>query len=137
MNPTPDFVHQVKTLLLGDVSLAYYVAAELFALMALAMSLWLHSTTRNPAASSTPVKFSWLFLIMDNIKRIIVGQIALFLIFRFASEALGHELSMWMAAGIGISLSFGLDKFIQFLQSKASITVFDVNRASLTTPPKL
>lgn len=134
MNTTP-FFHQVKELLFGEVSLAYYFTAELFALMALSLSLYLHSRTRDPLAPTTPQKFSWSFLIMDNIKRILVGQIALFLIFRFATEVLGKQLDMWMAVGIGFGLSLGLDKFIQFLKDKTNVTMFDVDRSKITTPP--
>ena len=126
-------MHEFKQLILGQVSLAYYAAAEFFALLALVLSLWLHSQNRNVTAPSTPLKFSWGFLIMDNIKRIVVGQIALFLIFRFASELLGRQLNMFVATGIGFGLSFGLDKFIQFLKDKT--TMFDVDRSKITTPP--
>lgn len=127
-------MHEFKQLILGNVSIAYYAAAEFFALLALILSLWLHSQKRDTSAPSTPQSFSWIFLIMDNVKRIVVGQIALFLIFRFASEALGRQLNMYMAVGIGFALSFGLDKFIQFLKEKTSF--FDVDRSKITTPPK-
>lgn len=127
-------MHEFKQLVLGDLSVAYYAAAEFFALLALLLSLWLHSQHRDKTAPSTPTTFSWIFLIMDNVKRILVGQIALFLIFRFASEILGKQLNMYMAVGVGFALSFGLDKFIQYLKEKTSF--FDVDRSKITTPPK-
>lgn len=126
-------MHEFKQLILGNVSIAYYAAAEFFALLALILSLWLHSQHRDVIAPTTPIKFSWAFLIMDNVKRILVGQIALFLIFRFASEILGRQLNMYMAVGIGFVLSFGLDKFIQYLKEKTSF--FDIDRSKITTPP--
>jgi len=126
-------MHEFKQLILGPVSIAYYAAAEFFALLALVLSLWLHSQKRDTTAPSTPAKFSFMFLVMDNIKRIFVGQIALFLIFRFTSEILGKQLNMITAVGIGFALSFGLDKFIQFLKEKT--TFFNVDRSKITTPP--
>lgn len=128
-------MHEFKQLVLGNVSIAYYAAAEFFALLALVLSLWLHSQKRDKAAPTTPEPFSWIFLIMDNVKRIVVGQIALFLIFRFASEVLGRQLNMYMAVGIGFALSYGLDKFIQYLKQKTSF--FDIDRSKITTtqPP--
>lgn len=122
-------MEEFKQLILGYVSIAYYMAAEFFALLALILSLYLHSKKRDPQAASTPVKFSWLFLIWDNLKRIVVGQIAFFLIFRFATEIIGRELNMWIAVGVGFFLSFGLDKAIQFIKDKSD--VFSMNREKM------
>jgi hypothetical protein len=114
-------MEELKQLILGNVSIAYYIAAEFFALLALILSLYLHSTKREVLSTSTPIHFSWKFLLWDNTKRIVAGQIFLFLIFRFATEALGKSLNMWMAVGIGFFLSFGLDKAIQWMQEKTSV----------------
>ncbi len=122
-------MQEFKQLILGNVSIAYYLAAEFFALLALILSLYLGSKKRDVASSSTPMEFSWLFLIWDNTKRIIVGQITLFLIFRFMTELLGRQLNMWIAVGVGFFLSFGLDKAIQMLKDKS--TIFDMNREKM------
>lgn len=114
-------MEEFKTLLLGPVSVAYYMAAEVFAVMAIILSLYASSKKRDPDSSSTPYKFSWLFLIWDNLKRIVVGQIALFLIFRFASEFIGRALNMWMSVGIGFFVTIGLDQLIGFIKEKSSI----------------
>jgi hypothetical protein len=133
-----DSIQQFKALILGPASLAYYMGAEFFALLALILSLYSHSTTRDVNATTTPVKFSWAFLIMDNFKRIVVGQIALFLIFRFTTELMGHPLNMFLAVGIGFFLSYGLDKVIQWLKDKAGVTSLQQDRAAITTtaPPE-
>lgn len=122
-------MEELKQLILGNVSVWYYLAAEFFALLALVLSLYLHSQKRDPESSATPVKYSWLFLIWDNIKRIVAGQIVLFLLFRFITELLGRELSMWMAVGMGFFLSYGVDKAIQFLKDKAGL--FTMNREKM------
>lgn len=122
-------MQEFKQLILGNVSVAYYLAAEFFALLALILSLYLHSQKRDIASSSTPVKFSLLFLVWDNAKRIFVGQITLFLIFRFITELLGRQLNMWIAVGVGFFLSFGLDKAIQMIKEKS--TLFDMNREKM------
>jgi hypothetical protein len=122
-------MQEFKQLILGNVSVAYYLAAEFFALLALILSLYLNSKKRDAASSSTPVEFSWLFLIWDNTKRILVGQITLFLIFRFVTELLGRQLNMWIAVGVGFFLSFGLDKAIQILKERSSL--FDMNREKM------
>lgn len=122
-------MQEFKLLILGNVSIAYYLAAEFFALLALILSLYLNSKKRDVTSSSTPVEFSWLFLIWDNTKRIVVGQITLFLVFRFMTELLGRQLNMWIAVGVGFFLSFGLDKAIQMIKEKSSL--FDMNREKM------
>lgn len=122
-------MQEFKQLILGNVSVAYYMAAEFFALLALILSLYLNSKKRDVGSSSTPVQFSWLFLIWDNTKRIVVGQIALFLIFRFITELLQRQLNMWIAVGVGFFLSFGLDKAIQMIKERSSL--FDMNREKM------
>jgi hypothetical protein len=122
-------MNEFKQLILGNVSVAYYLAAEFFALLALILSLYMSSKKRDSNSSSTPVEFSWLFLIWDNTKRIVVGQITLFLIFRFVTELLGRELNMWIAVGVGFFLSFGLDKAIQIIKERSSL--FDMNREKM------
>jgi hypothetical protein len=122
-------MEEFKQLVLGDVSIWYYFAAEFFALLALILSLYLHSLKRDPQSATTPVKYSVLFLVWDNLKRILAGQIVLFLLFRFVTELLGRELSMWMAVGIGFFLSLGIDKAIQFLKDKAGL--FTMNREKM------
>jgi hypothetical protein len=122
-------MNEFKQLILGNVSVAYYLAAEFFALLALILSLYTGSKKRDATSASTPVQFSWLFLIWDNTKRIVVGQITLFLIFRFVTELLGRELNMWIAVGVGFFLSFGLDKAIQIIKERSSL--FDMNREKM------
>lgn len=122
-------MQEFKQLILGNASVAYYLAAEFFALLALILSLYLNSKKRDVTSSSTPVQFSWLFLVWDNTKRIVVGQITLFLVFRFITELLGRQLNMWIAVGVGFFLSFGLDKAIQLIKEKSSL--FDMNREKM------
>jgi hypothetical protein len=119
-NPYPYMINlsELKGYLLGSASLTYYVAAEIFALLALVVSLYLHSQKRDVASPNTPVGFSWKFLLWDNFKRIAVGQIVMFFLFRFTVEILGKQLDMWVASGVGFILSFGIDKAIQFLVTK-------------------
>ncbi len=109
---------EFKTLVLGELSIPYYLASGFFCLLAIALSLYLGSKKRNVDSESTPEKFSWDFLIWDNTKRITVGMILMFIFFRFAASAIGKALSMEVAFGIGLFLSMGLDQAIGFLKQK-------------------
>lgn len=115
-------------LLLGPVSVAQYLAAEVFALIALVIGLWLHSRKRDPKSPNTPEQFSWEFLLWDNTKRIFIGQLLLFLFFRFTTELMGKNLNMYMAVAFGFFVSFGLDRAIVWLQKKTDI--FDRDRTT-------
>lgn len=112
-------------MILGNVSAAYYAAAEFFALLAIILSLYISSKKRDVQSPKSPEKFSWLFLIWDNIKRIVAGQIFLFILFRFATELIGKELTMFWAVGIGFFAAFGLDQGIAFLKQKFSFFQMD------------
>lgn len=106
---------------LGELSIPYYLAAFFFASIAILLSLYLHSRTRDPQSQRTPVSFSWKFLIWDNLLRIAVTVSLMFLFFRFSPDIFGKPLSFPIAVGIGFFLSFGLDKAVQWLQQKFDI----------------
>jgi hypothetical protein len=79
----------------------------------------MHSRTRDKESANTPQKFSWSFLIWDNFKRIVAGQLLMFLVFRFSTEILGRELNMWWAVLIGFFFSFGSDRLFMWLKERA------------------
>jgi uncharacterized BrkB/YihY/UPF0761 family membrane protein len=118
-----------KGLVLGEKSLGFYMGAFFFTFLALLVSLWLHSRKRDPASPNTPTKFSWLFLIWDNLKRIAVGLIVMFLFYRFTPA-----MSMELAVGLGSILSIGLDKAIQLLKNKYNF--LQMNRDNFPTKPQ-
>jgi hypothetical protein len=111
-------MQEFKQYVLGDYSIPFYLAAGFFCGLTILVSLYLHSTKRDISSPNTPVKFSWSFLLWDNTKRIAVGLIVMFLFFRFSSDIFGGPLSMKMAVIVGVVLSFGVDKAIQFFQGK-------------------
>ena len=125
-------MNEFKSLILGEYSVAHYAAAEVFALLALVVSLCLHSMKHDKQSERTPETFSWKFLILDNSKRIFFGQIIVFLLFRFTMEFTGKTLSMWQAVIIGAGLSFGFDKFLQLI--KAKTTFLDVTPRAPSPP---
>lgn len=111
-------MNEFKQLVLGELSIPYYLAAGFFCSLAILLSLYAHSRKRDAGSDNTPQQFSWRFLLWDNLKRAAAGMILMFLFFRFSPDIFGHPLSMWLAVTIGLSMSFGLDKIIQFLQVK-------------------
>lgn len=116
---------EFKNLILGDLSGWYYLAAFVFSFLAIILSMWAGSSKRNIVSSSTPVQYSWRFLLWDNTKRIVVGLIAIFLVFRFTSTLINRELSMEVAVGVGFFISIGLDQLIGWLKQKFDILQMD------------
>jgi hypothetical protein len=114
-------MQEFKQYILGELSIPYYLAAFFFCSLAILISLYAHSRKRDPASPRTPVVFSWRFLIWDNLVRIGVTIALMFLFFRFSPDIFGKPLSFPIAVGIGVFLSFGLDKAIQWLQTKFDI----------------
>lgn len=116
-----DFLNELKGYLLGDLTPAYYAAAFIFCSIAIIISLRHHSRSRDILSPNTPILFSWKFLLWDNVKRVVTTLLLMFLFFRFSPDIFGAKLSFMKAVGIGIGLSLGLDKSIQYLQENFNI----------------
>jgi hypothetical protein len=111
-------MNELQSYILGELSVAYYLAAGFFCFLAILISLYDHSRKRDKDSTRTPEKFSWSFLLWDNAKRIVTTLLVMFLIFRFSPVVVGKPLSMEIAVGVGFFLSLGLDKVIQLLRDK-------------------
>ncbi|MEJ7611350.1 MAG: hypothetical protein WKF88_09260 [Ferruginibacter sp.] len=100
--------------ILGDKPDGYYLAALFFSLIGILVALYQSSKKRNPRSTSTPVHFSWVFLIWDNAKRMAVTLIVMFIIFRVFD--LPNPIMM---IAVGIVGALYLDKAIEWLMNKA------------------
>lgn len=114
-------MEELKGHILGEASIPYYIAAFIFSSLAIIVSLYLHSRQRDKLSDRTPYKFSWKFLIWDNLMRVFITLILMFLFFRFSPDVFGKPLSMPIAVAVGFFLSLGLDKAIQWLQTKFDV----------------
>lgn len=90
--------------LLGTTSVPSYLAGFALALMGAILSLRIYAKTRNKKSVNTPYEFSWRFLILDNLNRLITGFLLTFIAFRFTGELIGVEFTMWSAFLIGLLL---------------------------------
>lgn len=114
-------MNELKSYILGELSVAYYLAAGFFCFLAILISLYDHSRKRDVESARSPKEFSWRFLLWDNAKRIVTTLLVMFLIFRFSPLVLGKPLSMEYAVAVGFLLSLGLDKVIQWLRDKFNL----------------
>lgn len=104
--------------LTGDLSVGKFLAAFVFSLVGVALSLLYGTTKRDPNSNRTPLCFSWDFFWSDNMKRILKSAattiLTVFVSLRFTKELLGFELSMVIAFLIGLCL----DRIAEVLKQK-------------------
>jgi hypothetical protein len=90
-----------QQLLLGDTDLPTYAAYFIFAMIGAIISLRIKSLKRDKSSLATPYVFSWGFLLQDNLMRLVNGFLLAFLAFRFGSEFVGAEVTVFSALFIG------------------------------------
>ena len=112
-------ITEVAHILTDGKPYSYYIAGFIISFLAIILSLLHHSLGRDKYSTNTPIKYSFLFLLQDNLKRILAGMILMYLLFWL------FDLSSKAAMiGVGFSVAFGMDKLIQFLMERTSIFDF-------------
>ena len=112
-------INESIQIVLGEKTGGYYIAGFFFSFLAILLSLYIHSKTRDKNSPSTPYNFSWKFLLWDNAKRIFAGMIVMFILFRAADLS-----NIYAMLGVGFTVAFSLDKIIQFLMDKSNVLNF-------------
>lgn len=105
-------------LFFGTTDLPTYSAGLLMALIGLSFYFYGKIRKRDKDSENTPIKFSLLFFLRDNLIDIVFSLLAIFLSLRFSVEYAGVEVTMFYSLGIG----WGLPKVISLMydyQSKA------------------
>lgn len=105
---------EVMTDILGSLSVVNYLVGFFFVILTLVLK-WSWKTRngvkKNP---NSPSSFSWSYWFKHNFKpkfiSFISNLIAVFLLFRFASEIAGTAFSYVLAVTIGLSLDYFVDK---------------------------
>ena len=114
----------------GVVPSGMFIAMIIFAAIGVTMALLLDAQTRDQNSASTPKKFSFLFLLKDNWKTILLSFLAVLVTLRFAhllfpdtftTEALSNPVSKekWLFGSLCIGLIY--NGLLQILKSKAEI----------------
>jgi hypothetical protein len=87
---------------LGTTDVPTYAAALILALIGAILQLRIKATKRNVLSTATPVKFSFWFMVQDNLQQLFTGFLITFVVLRFSNELLGQTLTMWLAFLIGM-----------------------------------
>lgn len=104
--------------MLGDLSIAGYASGMLMALVGAILMLRINAQNRDKLSENTPYKFSWSFLVQDNLQRLITGFFLTYVTFRFAPQILQNDFSMFTAFLTG-AFSDQVAKMISKLEFKA------------------
>ncbi len=99
-------------LIIGTNNYTYFIASCVFALLGIVLSLLFNFAKRDVNDTRTPTQFSLKFLLCDNMPRILVGVICVFVALRFSSDLLGMETTLFASFVIGLSID-NLAKIIQ------------------------
>lgn len=108
---------QILDYLTGGIDANKFIAAGIFALVGVFLSLLLGTTKRDVESPRTPIQFDWNYFWSDNTKRFLTslatGIIVIFVSLRFAKELFGVELSMIYSFGCGL----GFDRLIEYFKN--------------------
>lgn len=124
-------MNEAIQIITGGKSGGYYLAGAFFSCLGILLSWYLASRKRDPQSTKTPERFSWLFLIWDNIKKGVVTLILMFVMFRLFDLS-----SAFAMIGLGFFLSLGLDKAIEFIMNKTDLlNILQRNREKFPQKP--
>jgi hypothetical protein len=116
--------------LLGFIPFSMFMAMIFFATIGVIVALLVDSQKRDQCSTNTPVKFSFLFLLKDNWKTIVLTFLAVLITLRFAGSVfpaqftdtdlaspLGKEKWLFGSLLVGI----GYNSLLQFLKDKSDL----------------
>ncbi len=116
------------TLIFGTNDVEFLKAGFIFALLGSVLNLLIESNKRDPNSTRTPPNFSFLFLFKDNVKRLLITVILIFIFMRFSQEIAHVKISLWVCFLIG----FGSDLLSMYLK-KVKTNFFKSKFTSTTT----
>ena len=107
---TIDFIEK----LLGINDLWSFLIYVFWASIGVLLCLLLNAAKRDLPEHRSPTKFSWKFLIYDNIRRLTIAFILILVSLRFSKEIFGLEQNAFTAFIIG----FSSDSLARVIQNK-------------------
>jgi hypothetical protein len=126
-------IKQVVANLLGDFTADFYITYFIFVMFGIILSLRIQALNRDKLSDSTPIKFSWRFLLQDNLKQWIGSLVFVFLSIRIGADAWGVIPTYVSAVIMGLSFDYSLSfigKWIEKIQSKTRENIQLLNSAT-------
>lgn len=114
MKNYPDFWH----VLIGNGSAGAFLGFAVIAFICAGVSVLIESTNRDLASKNTPVKFSWAFLMADNVKRFVANTLLIPIAVRLIYQYVPPEAMLLLSCGIG----FGVDRLALMAKNLGLLT---------------
>lgn len=89
--------------IIGTTAPAKMLGMVIFIALGWALAILQDTNTRNVNSTATPAQFSWRFFFLDNIKRIALTLIIVFVQLRFFEQLTGQPLNEYTAFLLGFS----------------------------------
>lgn len=121
MNTLYQIFNEVVSNLMGKYPASFYITYFIFVMLGIIVSLRIQALNRDKLSDSTPIKFSWRFLLQDNLKQWIGSLVFVFLSIRIGADAWGVVPTYVSAVIMGLSFDYSLSfigKWIEKIQSK-------------------
>lgn len=107
----------MKQYLLGGIEPGLFLACLLMAMVGVFVVLLLGTNLRDPKSMSSPIRFSWSYLLSDNFKRLVGNFLLIVIALRFMPEIFSMDLTPWKGLLVGI----GSDSLALFIKQKTSL----------------
>jgi hypothetical protein len=99
---------------LGTTDLNLFLSSLLFGFIGILIMVLIDLSGRNPNTNYSPVKFSWVYFLKDNVIRFILNVILVLVTIRFLPELLSKPINQFSALLVGI----GADKLAAMVKRK-------------------
>jgi len=112
-------INEVIAELLGSYKASFYITYFIFVMLGIVVSLRLQSLQRDKQSSATPFKFSWRFLLQDNIKQWLGSLAFVFLSIRVGADTWGIVPTYASAVIMGLCFDYSLNLVGKWIEAKA------------------
>jgi hypothetical protein len=105
-------------LAIGTNDVLLFLMCIAFAIIGMAIILLVKSKKRDVNSQGTPFQFSGWFLLLDNLKEVVLSFLLVLMALRFSVEYAGVELTVWYSFVVGLSFQ-KLSGWVSKLELKA------------------
>lgn len=110
---------ELLKLLTGNLSFLTLLGMMIVGVIGMAMNLLWDSVTRKPLSSKSPIDFDPSYLLMDNLKRLVLGLLALYVSIVLSSYIFQYDVANpKIVFAVSWSLGFSWDLLLGLLKKK-------------------
>jgi hypothetical protein len=115
----------VLVLILKNFDVAAFIVALLAALLGIFVSMVVGSTKRDVSSDRTPRQHSWLFLLKDNVIRVITNLFLIAILLTWSQNIFGATVTSWLGFLLGLAgdyVAIIVQRIVRFARKKVKIS---------------